>query len=339
METSSREANSKATCDGRYWYDRGLLGCGAFGTVLKARDSHRNDELVAIKIVKAQRSIKQFLSRKTPSAVKGTRKEAELLVRLQHENIIGIRDHYEFKSGRTVGLAIVMDYCPGGNLQGRLELLCNEDQRLDKPQRLQWYGQLAAGLQYIHSQEVVHRDLKPPNILIDADDNLKIADVGMAKALHDVNANNEVAADDCSYLTYMQTVAGSPAYMAPEVWQQHYRASSDVFSMGLIMLTLCEVPNPPIPVAQFENQSKILGVLMYLEEGARSETPSDLLGVQNCPTDELELFNSMLQYNYNERPSMDVVVEKLEEIEEQQYRQSQDKETRPNRNQSSCVLL
>ena len=341
METSWKEANSRASHGGRYQYDEGLLGCGAFGSVLKARDK-RNNEMVAIKIVKAQKSLIEYLSRRTPLAVKGTRKEAELLNRLQHERVIGIRDQFEFKSGRTVGLAIVMEYCPGGNLQTRLELLNYEDRLLEPPKRFQWYIQLATGLQYIHSEEIVHRDLKPANILIDVHDNLKIADIGVAKAIYDIKTSyNELSAENSTYQQYMQTLAGSPAYMAPEVWEQHYKTASDVFSIGLLMLVICEIPDPPIPEAQFDNEINSLGVMMHLDPKTRSLNASSLLQVSNCPAAELDLFNCMLQYDYKERPSMNAVVERLQEMQEllREKKPTTDQVRNQNQNKSSCVLL
>ena len=334
---TSKEANSRATNEGRYQYDDGLLGFGAFGSVLKARDKRNKGEVVAIKIVKAQKSLMEYLSRKTPLAVKGTRKEAELLNRLQHEHVIGIRDQFEFKSGRTMGLAIVMDYCSGGNLQTRLELLNYEDRLLEAPKRLQWYIQLATGLQYIHSEEIVHRDLKPANILIDTHDDLKIADIGVAKAIYDIKSSyNEL--ENSTYQQYMQTLAGSPAYMAPEVWEQHYKTASDVFSMGLLMLVICEIPDPPIPEAQFDSKVNSLGVLMYLDDRTRNLNASSLLQVCNCPATELDLFDCMLQYDYKERPSMNTVVERLEEMKKLNENKSTDGRI-GNQNQSSCVML
>ena len=348
MATSPQEANSRATRDGRYSYDKDLLGCGAFGSVLKAHDKERDGEVVAVKIVKATKSLKEYFSKKPPASMEGMKREAEMLLRLKHDHVIAIRDHFEFKGSRmgTVGLAIVMDYCGGGNLQSRLELLNSEKKRLDADQRFRWYKQLATALAFIHGQEIVHRDLKPPNILVDSKDNLKIADIGVAKALYDIKSSyKELASEHSSYQQYMQTLAGSPAYMAPEVWDQHYKSSSDVFSLGLIMLVICEIPDPPIPEAEHGNEVHSLGVLMYTNETAQRVKASKLLKVKNCPEMELELFDDMLQYDFHNRPAMELVVRKLEEMERSREQERADdqedldaKDGGAEKQQSRCVL-
>lgn len=347
MTTSPEEANKTATNGGRYrYYSECLLGSGAFGSVLKALDGIKI-KVVAIKIVKTKKSIKEYFFWKTPTAIKDTRKEAELLFRLQHDNIVGIWDHFEFKSGRTIGMAIVMEYCPQGNLQSRLELLSSRDKRLTLSERFRWYEQLATALEFIHWREVVHRDLKPANILIDARDNLKIADIGMAKAFYDGKAAyNEIDSKFNTFYLYMETFAGTPAYMAPEVEDSHYSSSCDVFSLGLIMLVICEIPKQPIPSAKFGSLTMILGHLLHVSVAARREKASSLLHVQRCPPLELELFDRMLLYSHHDRPKMSVVIDNLEDIKIRSMRddkknedKSEDKSKSKSESQSSCVLL
>ena len=141
--------------------------------------------------------------------------------------------------------AIVMDYCSKGNLQSHLEqLIRHHIQSLDFTKKEKWYQQLATALKFIHQQDVVHRDLKPENILVDDAEDLKVANVGLAKALCDEQGT--------SVQEYMQTVAGTPPYMAPEVWEQHYTRSSDVFSLGLVMFVICELPDPLVPWLTFQ---------------------------------------------------------------------------------------
>lgn len=337
----------KATSDGRYRYDGIVLGQGAFGTVLKASDTLQENEAVAIKIVRAQKSLKEYFLRKTPAVVKEVRREAGLLSRLEHQNVVAIRDYFEFKTEarRMVGLAIVTEYCQRGNLQTRLEELVSDSGRLDKQLRFRWYKQLATALRFIHSEEVIHRDLKPHNVLVGAADNLKIADVGLAKALYDVNAD-QASARYASYVQYMQTVAGTPAYMAPEVFEKHYTKSADVFSLGLIMFVICELPNPLCPTARFGTQKSPLGVLMCNTSLTQTVKATDLLQACHCSQDETELFDGMLQFNHHDRPTMDVVVSYLEAIAARVHEQRNGAEARAipittdSRNQKGwkCVL-
>ena len=312
-----REANDKATNGGRYSYD-GVLGEGSFGTVLKARN--KLNDTVAVKIIKAKKSIVEFLLSKKPATGKQGRREVGLLIDLQHDNVIAIRDHFEFQMQRmTTGLAIVMEYCPGGNLQERLEKLIAQGKRLTEEKRLDWYQQFASAIEYFHGRGIVHRDLKPANILVDAADNLKVADVGIAKTLYD-----KLTADG-SYQQYMKMVAGTFPYMAPEVFGEHYTKSSDIFSMGLVMFVTCELPNPLIPVTRL---GQGLGVLMHGDRFAQSKKASSLLKAQNCPSDEMELFDDMLQYKYDNRPNAANVVKRLKDIEERREAEKRREEER-----------
>ena len=235
-------ANTYATNNGIYYYSE-ILGEGGFGVVLKAQDQIQV-RMVAIKIILAEKSLIQFLLGRTPAAAKAGQREANILTNLKHVNVIAIRDHFKFEVKRkwAAGFAIVMDYCSKGNLQSHLEQLIHRGIRsLNSTKKEQWCQQLATALAFIHQQKVVHRDLKPENILIDEAENLKIADVGIAKAICDKQGT--------SIEEYMQTAIGSYLYMAPEVWGEHYTRSSDVFSLGLVMFVICELPNPlkPLP--------------------------------------------------------------------------------------------
>jgi len=317
-----RKANDKATKAGRYSYDS-VLGGGGFGKVLKAQDKLNND-VVAVKIIKAKKSIVEFFLFMKPASGERGRREVDLLIDLQHDNIVAIRDHFEFKrKQRTTGLAIVMEYCPGGDLDKRLKKLVTQGKRLTEEERLRWYKQLALALEYLHRSSIAHRDLKPANILVDTAGNLKVADVGLAKALYDgLNTGG-------SFQQYMKTACGSYPYMAPEVFGGHYTTDSDIFSMGLVMFVICELPKDLTPTCQGYSPP-FLGPVLYINRAARTEKATSLLNAQKCPSDEMELFDSMLQYNYHNRPTA-AVVKWLKEIEERRERRRREEEERRRR--------
>ena len=304
-------ANTYATNNGIYHYSK-ILGRGGFGVVLKAQDQIQV-RMVAIKIILAEKSWIQFLLGGTPAAAEAGQKEANMLTNLKHVNVIAIRDHFKFEVTRkwAAGFAIVMDYCSKGNLQSHLEqLICCGIHSLNSTKKEQWCQQLATALAFIHQQEVVHRDLKPENILIDEAENLKIADVGIAKAICDKQGT--------SIEKYMQTVIGSYWYMAPEVWGKHYTRSSDVFSLGLVMFVICELPDPLKPIVYFPSHMDhcALGKLMYSVIFAPNMPVTLLLNTNRCTSDEKMLLNDMLQYEYRNRPTASGVIKKLKIMEE-----------------------
>ena len=265
----------------------------------------------------------------TPAAVEQGRREVNLLNDLsQHNNVIAIRDHFEFWETLTKpGLAIVMEYCPGGNLQAHLEKLIAQGERTTPTGRLSWFKQLASALEFIHQKGIAHRDLKPENILIDGEGQLKVADVGIAKALYNCNIEEEAQEP---YEIYMTTVAGTLPYMAPEVFEKHYTISSDVFSMGLVMFVICELPKNPyplpklVPFAHYGGSNWFLGDLLYKYHQQIGNLKSTLLlNARHCPSDELKLFDSILQYSYKSRPTAIGVVQKLERLENERIREAE----------------
>ena len=144
-------ANANATNNGRYDYSE-MLGKGGFGFVLKAKDQKLR-RTVAIKIILAKTSLKEFVLRRTPAAAKAGQKEANLLSDLQHANVVAIRDYFKFGVPRRLaaGFAIVMDYCSKGNLQSHLEQLIRRGiHSLNSTKKEQWCQQLANALEFIH---------------------------------------------------------------------------------------------------------------------------------------------------------------------------------------------
>ena len=286
IDVSCKWANNNASKNGRYSYTEALgLGEGGFGCVLKANDELRRHD-VTVKIITAKNSLR--------------RDERELLRNLRHENIVAIRDYFECKKSQDITIGIVMEYCPT-DLHRYLQNRFKPDfvQRLTEDKSLQWCTQLALALKYIHNRGIVHSHLKPSNILVTSTDNLKVADVGLAKIFH-----KKLHGD----IPYMQTVAGTPPYMAPELWKNHYDESADVFSVGLVMFTLCEVPTNLMPLV---NDQCFLAKYYNSYASSRKQEAMSLLQPKKCSQYENELFNAMLQYNSKDRPTAFGVAQQL----------------------------
>jgi serine/threonine protein kinase len=192
------------------------LGRGAMGIVYKARDP-QIDRLVAIKTI--------ALLGQTPEGESDylTRffLEARAAGRLSHPGIVTIFDVGEETETRAP--YIVMEYVAGQSLSS---LLSASAGKLAIDNALQLCQELAEALDYAHTRGVVHRDMKPSNVLITEDGKAKIADFGIAKM-------------NLSQITLTGNVLGTPAFMSPEQLEGGVvDGRSDLFSLGVILYTM-----------------------------------------------------------------------------------------------------
>src|SRR5205085_10844623 len=140
--------------------------------------------------------------------------------RLSHPGIVTIYDVGEEPESHAP--YIVMEYVPGKSLQKMLA----EQRKLPLNVGLQLALELAEALDYAHTQGVVHRDMKPANILVTEDGHAKIADFGIAKL-------------NLAQLTVNGHVMGTPAYMAPEQLEgEKVDGRADLFSLGVILYAM-----------------------------------------------------------------------------------------------------
>ena len=186
----------------------GRLGSGGMGTVWKARDE-RLGEFVAIKSLPAEVMVAR------PDMIERFRQEILLARRVTHRNVLRTHELLELDGG----WAILMEWVDGVPLDRILE-----EGRLPVAAGLRIARQICAGLEAAHAQGVVHRDLKPGNVLVDSSGVVKIADFGLARA-----------ADSADGPTRTGTLMGTPHYMSPE--QALGRTAdlrSDVYSAGVL---------------------------------------------------------------------------------------------------------
>ncbi len=184
------------------------IGKGGMATVYRARQVNMQRD-VAIKIISADLAEDpQFMAR--------FEREAQVIANLQHPRILPVHDF-----GHEGEIAyLVMRLIEGESLYTRLRR-----GSLPLRQASKYVDQVSEALDYAHSQGVIHRDLKPNNVLIDEWDNLYLMDFGLAKI---------VAASQS--LTQTGAVLGTPAYMAPEQWRgEPVDARTDVYALGVIL--------------------------------------------------------------------------------------------------------
>lgn len=185
-----------------------LLGVGGMGRVYLA---HYKEHSVALKVVDLRRGDNQGL-------VKRLRQEIELAEHLRHPNIVRV-----YGGGRTGNyLFMAMEYVPGGSLkdyisrQGSRTLPVGESLRIAR--------QICAALAYAHRQEVIHRDVKPANILMHSDGRALLSDFGVARALGQLSGEEQ------------GRPVGTAAYISPEQAQgQPATAISDLYALGAVL--------------------------------------------------------------------------------------------------------
>ena len=198
-----------AALTGRYRIDR-LLGAGGMGSVYLAHDL-RHDRPVAIKVMHPELS--------ASLAAERFLKEITIAARLRHPNIVPL-----FDSGTVAGfLFYVMPYIEGESLRDRL----TREGPLPVAEAVDIACEIADGLHNVHQHDVVHRDLKPGNILL-SEGHALLADFGIAKALGQSQADT---------LTGSGMGIGTATYMSPEQIDGAHRLDgrSDVYSLGCVL--------------------------------------------------------------------------------------------------------
>ncbi|CAN0369156.1 unnamed protein product [Lampetra planeri] len=191
-----------------------MIGEGSFGKVYKGRKRYTG-QVVALKFIpKVGRSDKEL---------RNLRREIDIMRGLQHPNIVQMLDSFETDKE----VVVVTDYA-----EGELFQILEDDGNLPEEQVREIACQLVSALYYLHSHRILHRDMKPQNILLGKGGVVKLCDFGFARAM---SINTLV----------LTSIKGTPLYMSPElVEEKPYDHTADLWSMGCILYELF-VGTPP----------------------------------------------------------------------------------------------
>ncbi len=261
------------------------IALGGMGWVFKARHRRMN-RIVAIK------TIAPALSRQ-PEAAARFQREVEVLARLSHPHVVAAHDAFDSEDGRF----LVMEYVEGRSLAQHVR----EKGPMPVEQAIDLLMQAARGLAQAHVVGIIHRDVKPANLLLDSSGTLKVLDLGLARL---TMPDRPVPADP---LTGGSVVMGTAAYMAPEqgLDPRNADARADVYSLGCTLHFLL-TGSPP-----HEGESVLATLLAHRD----SPVPSLRAVRPECPPALDSLFQRMLAKRPVDRPaSMLAVADELERI-------------------------
>jgi predicted Ser/Thr protein kinase len=209
-----------------------LIGRGGMGAVYRARQASL-DRIVAIKLLPVEAGADDEFAARFQA-------EARALARLQHLNIVAVHDFGQTSAGH---LFFVMEYVEGSDLA---ELL--HAGGISPKRAIEIVSGICAALQFAHERGIVHRDMKPGNVLIARDGAVKVADFGLARL-------RQSAEGAASRLTVVGVAMGTPEYMAPEQRAGgDTDARADIYSVGVM---LYEMLTGSLPSGAWEPPSRV----------------------------------------------------------------------------------
>ncbi|KAI4194904.1 MAG: hypothetical protein LQ346_003595 [Caloplaca aetnensis] len=264
------------------WMKGALIGQGSFGSVYLALHAITG-ELMAVKQVEVPSTSISTIDKKKESMINALKREIDLLRDLQHKNIV----QYLGSNSDDEHFNIFLEYVPGGSVAGML----NSYGQLQEPLIRSFVRQILDGLSYLHGKDIIHRDIKGANVLVDGKGNIKISDFGISKR---VEASALLSPAKNGGHIHRPSLQGSVFWMAPEVVKQtSYTRKADIWSLGCLIVEMFTGAHP------FPNCSQLQAIFQIGNSSAKPTTP------EHISEEGKNFLSKTFEIDYEKRPSAD----------------------------------
>ena len=260
------------------WMKGALIGQGSFGSVYLALHSITG-VLMAVKQVEMPSNAGSVMDNKKRGMVDALKREIGLLKSFQHPNIV----QYLGSSSDEEHLNIFLEYVPGGSVAQML----NSYGPQHEPLIANFVRQILTGLSYLHDREIIHRDIKGANVLVDNKGCVKISDFGISKRVEASTLLNKAGAGHAN----RPSLQGSVFWMAPEVVKQtSYTRKADIWSLGCLVVEMF-TGNHPYP-----DCSQLQAIFKIGNSKASPTLP------ENASEDAKTFLGQTFEIDHNKRP-------------------------------------